>query len=100
MYIKRDAEVQLKKFADQYPVVTLTGPRQSGKTTICQKSFPVEIKSASTFNDSFAKNLEYFSQFHYNEKIGSVIYTGKTQKRTKYDVLNYEEFFKILYKLI
>ena len=24
----------------QYPVITLTGPRQSGKTTVCRKAFP------------------------------------------------------------
>ena len=40
MYIKRNAERLLKKFAKQYPVVTITGPRQSGKTTICKKTFP------------------------------------------------------------
>ena len=40
MYIKRDAEKLLKKYASQYPVVTITGPRQSGKTTICKKVFP------------------------------------------------------------
>ena len=40
MYIKRDSEKLLKKFALQYPVVTITGPRQSGKTTICKETFP------------------------------------------------------------
>lgn len=40
MYIKRNAEEKLKKFAKQYPVVTITGPRQSGKTTLCQHVFP------------------------------------------------------------
>lgn len=40
MYIKRDAEKLLKKFAEKYPVITITGPRQSGKTTICKKVFP------------------------------------------------------------
>jgi hypothetical protein len=40
MYIKRDAETKLRYFAEKYPVVTVTGPRQSGKTTICRKVFP------------------------------------------------------------
>jgi len=40
MYIKRNAEKKLLKFAKQYPVVTITGPRQSGKTTLCQHVFP------------------------------------------------------------
>jgi predicted AAA+ superfamily ATPase len=36
----RDAEPLLKRLAGQYPVVTVTGPRQSGKTTLCRKVFP------------------------------------------------------------
>ncbi len=38
--IKRFAEKQLKKLAVQYPVVTITGPRQSGKTTLARQTFP------------------------------------------------------------
>jgi predicted AAA+ superfamily ATPase len=38
--IRRDLETVLKKVARQYPVVTLTGPRQSGKTTLVQAAFP------------------------------------------------------------
>jgi len=38
--IRRDLEAVLKKVAQQYPVVTLTGPRQSGKTTLVQATFP------------------------------------------------------------
>ncbi len=38
--VERTAEHQLKRLADQYPVVTLTGPRQSGKTTLCRMAFP------------------------------------------------------------
>ncbi len=30
----------LQSRASQYPVVTLTGPRQSGKTTLCRTAFP------------------------------------------------------------
>lgn len=37
--LPRTAERCLRQFADQYPVVTLTGPRQSGKTTLCRKVF-------------------------------------------------------------
>jgi uncharacterized protein len=40
MYIKRDIESILLKFAKQYPIVTITGPRQSGKTTLCRHAFP------------------------------------------------------------
>ena len=38
--IKRALEVKLRDAAEHYPVVTLTGPRQSGKTTILRNTFP------------------------------------------------------------
>jgi len=37
--IKRAVEPKLKKLAKQYPVITITGPRQSGKTTLAKKCF-------------------------------------------------------------
>ena len=33
-------QTQLKKLASMYPVVTITGPRQSGKTTLAKMTFP------------------------------------------------------------
>jgi len=38
--IKRDIETELKTLAGQYPVVTVSGPRQAGKTTLCRIVFP------------------------------------------------------------
>jgi hypothetical protein len=38
--INRIIEHVFWKLCSQYPVVTLTGPRQSGKTTLCRKIFP------------------------------------------------------------
>lgn len=38
--IDRTIEPVLKELAGKYPVVTITGPRQSGKTTLCRKVFP------------------------------------------------------------
>lgn len=38
--IERQLEPHLIAVASRYPVVTLTGPRQSGKTTLCRSAFP------------------------------------------------------------
>ena len=38
-YIKRKIETSVLDPAAKYPVVTITGPRQSGKTTLCKKVF-------------------------------------------------------------
>lgn len=38
--IERTLQRQLVTLFEQYPVVTVTGPRQSGKTTLCRNAFP------------------------------------------------------------
>ena len=38
--IHRKLENTLKDVFDYFPVITLTGPRQSGKTTLCRMAFP------------------------------------------------------------
>ena len=38
--IEREIERRLIDLHRQYPVVTVTGPRQSGKTTLCRAAFP------------------------------------------------------------
>lgn len=38
--IPRNLEPLLRRSASWYPVVTVTGPRQSGKTTLCKATFP------------------------------------------------------------
>lgn len=40
MFIEREITPLLISDAAAYPAITLTGPRQSGKTTLCQKIFP------------------------------------------------------------
>ena len=39
-YIPRNAESRLQHFANGYPVVVVTGPRQSGKSTLVRHAFP------------------------------------------------------------
>jgi predicted AAA+ superfamily ATPase len=38
--IEREIAGLVRQVFQQYPVVTLTGPRQSGKTTLCRSAFP------------------------------------------------------------
>lgn len=38
--IPRALEPRLRQLATFYPVVAVTGPRQSGKTTLCRAVFP------------------------------------------------------------
>ena len=38
--IRRTLEKRLRKAADQFPIVSVTGPRQSGKTTLVRAVFP------------------------------------------------------------
>ncbi len=40
MYIKRLIEDKVKEAAAQMPVISITGPRQSGKTTLSRALFP------------------------------------------------------------
>jgi len=42
--IDRDLEEQLKKSIKSYPVIALTGPRQSGKTTLIKNLFLKDYK--------------------------------------------------------
>ena len=37
--IKRDIEEKALYFSTKYPVVSITGPRQSGKTTLVERLF-------------------------------------------------------------
>lgn len=38
--IRREISSRILQYARRYPVVTMTGPRQSGKTTLCKALFP------------------------------------------------------------
>lgn len=38
--INRKIETEIHRLIEFYPVITITGPRQSGKTTLCRNMFP------------------------------------------------------------
>jgi predicted AAA+ superfamily ATPase len=40
MFLRRNLSKYLKHYLTKYPIVTITGPRQSGKTTLAQKTCP------------------------------------------------------------
>jgi len=40
MLIQRTIQSELLRLSGQYPVVTIIGPRQSGKSTLCRMAFP------------------------------------------------------------
>ncbi len=67
--IQRDLEDNLLKAAGMMPVVTVTGPRQSGKTTLCRHAFPdrpyanLEIPESRSFaNDDPRSFLAQFPE--------------------------------------
>lgn len=52
--IYRSLSEEIKRCFDFFPVITLTGPRQSGKTTICRELYPdlpyVNLEEIDTLN--------------------------------------------------
>lgn len=48
---KRELESEIKGLAKQYPIVTIIGPRQSGKTTVVQHAFPNKLYANLEFPD-------------------------------------------------
>ena len=51
-FLKRQLQVELDRLVDLYSVIVVTGPRQSGKTTLCKKQFSayhyVNLENIST----------------------------------------------------
>lgn len=54
----RDLESELKELAKGYPIVTVLGPRQSGKTTLVQHAFPEKKYANLEFPDVRALAIE------------------------------------------
>ena len=78
--------IHLKKF---YPIITITGPRQSGKTTLCHNLFP---------------NYEYFN-LEDAEVLENIKIDPKKFLRDKHDIIideihNYPEVFSLLQVIV
>lgn len=68
MLVERQISAELRSLAGKYKVITITGPRQSGKTTLVKQVFP-ELKYVSmeeTDNREFATNdpRAFISKYH------------------------------------
>ena len=55
MYIQRTIESAIISAATQYPVITLLGPRQSGKSTLAKNLFPNKLYVNLEYPDDRAK---------------------------------------------
>lgn len=55
--IVRELKSKLELLASKYPIVTLTGPRQSGKSTLLRSTFPdyAYVSLENTENRLFAQ---------------------------------------------
>ena len=56
-YIKRDLEPVIEKLTKQYPVILLTGPRQTGKTTMLLRLMAGSARTYVTLDDLTARAL-------------------------------------------
>lgn len=67
MYIRK-LQPHLQRLAKEYPVITMTGPRQSGKTTLCQNTFPdhayVNLEDVSLRQFAISDPKGFLSQFN------------------------------------
>ncbi|MCY4264008.1 MAG: AAA family ATPase [Gammaproteobacteria bacterium] len=65
--ITRDLSEKLSRAAEKWPAVTLTGPRQSGKTTLCRELFPqlayVNLESPDTRAFAIEDSRGFLAQF-------------------------------------
>lgn len=86
-YIKRNIESALAKYLKIFPVVGLTGPRQSGKSTMLKKALDKKFKYVS-FDDINAVNF-----FHNDPK-------GFMKKYSEYVVFDEIQYVPELFRYI
>ncbi len=76
MVIERLLAIPLRRLANQYPVITLTGPRQSGKTTLCRHVFNtheyVSLEDISTRSFATEDPKGFLGQFSKGEILDEI----------------------------
>lgn len=67
MYVRRAIEATLLEVSRQFPVVVLTGPRQVGKTTVLENTFPdaayVTLDAALNAEEAESRPSEFLDRF-------------------------------------
>ena len=89
MYIHRAITPFVHKLAENFPVVMITGPRQSGKSTLVQKIFPhheyISMDDASELEMAKASPGEFISS-----KSTGIIIDEVQKAPTLLDAIKYE----------
>ncbi len=75
--IPRHISAHILKYAKQYPIVALVGPRQSGKTTLAR----------ALFQNYQYVSLENLDLRHYAATEGSIVYCGEHAAYTKNPII-------------
>ncbi len=69
MIIKRTIRHEFRKLVESYPVVTVTGPRQAGKTTLAKMEYPLyrycNLENPETRNLAENDPKAFFHEFKY-----------------------------------
>lgn len=79
-YIKRSMDKTLTEVHDVFPVISLTGPRQSGKTTLCRHLYPdipyVNMENIHTANLFVEDPVGYINSFKEGVSLSDFIGLG------------------------
>ena len=89
--IQREAAAYVKRMAKSFPVVSITGPRQSGKTTLARSVFPdyeyLNLENPDTMREAMADSASFFrnhpTPLILDEAQGMFVLTGSQQPRLK-----------------
>ena len=70
--ISREISNKILSYAKQYPVVTITGPRRSGETTLARMIFPDKLLNSISLITGFIKlrisanPIKFYFSFAFN----------------------------------